>query len=118
MRPREFKECAPVYTEECDTEYEQHCKVITVMMMTMIVMMMVLGHQEVCHDLPDPVSLQQCLHPDMSTGVSAIHDLHSLRRPISHTSGASPDVLPGDSLSQDSTHQVLPDEDSEVYKGI
>ena len=27
VRQREFKECAPVYNEECDTQYEQHCKV-------------------------------------------------------------------------------------------
>ena len=27
MRPRDFKECAPVYSEECETQYEQHCKV-------------------------------------------------------------------------------------------
>ena len=29
MRPRDFKECAPVYSEECETQYEQHCKVMT-----------------------------------------------------------------------------------------
>ena len=27
MRPRDFKECAPVYSEECETWYEQHCRV-------------------------------------------------------------------------------------------
>ena len=27
MRARDFKECAPVYSEECETQYEQHCKV-------------------------------------------------------------------------------------------
>ena len=56
MRPRDFKECAPVYSEECETHYEQHCKVTPVMMIVMIVMMS--GQQAVCDDLPDPVSRQ------------------------------------------------------------
>ena len=58
MRPRDFKECAPVYNEECDTQYEQHCKVMITVMRTVMMMMMMSGEQAVCDDLPDPVSRQ------------------------------------------------------------
>ena len=68
MRPRDFKECAPVYSEECETQYEQHCKVRTGGDQGDDVMMS--GQQAVCDDIPDPVSRQQCLHPDLSAGGS------------------------------------------------
>ena len=58
MRPRDFKECAPVYSEECETQYEQHCKVMRLVMIMIVMMMMMSGQQAMCDDLSDPVSHQ------------------------------------------------------------
>ena len=68
-----------------------------------------------CPYLPDPMSGRQCLHTNMFSGTSSKLVHFSCLTFISV--GSSPDLLPRDSLSQNPTHQVLSDQNTEVFKG-
>ena len=73
------------------------------------------GDQEMCPYLPDPMSGRQCLHTNMFSGTS-LQLIHSSCF-IFISTGSSPDLLPRDSLSQNPSHQVLSDQNTEVFKG-